>query len=94
MGIALLVLGSRWLVNSSVVIARLLGVSDLVIGITIIAVGTSLPEVATSVIAAIRGERDIAVGNAVGSSIFNIVFIIGIASVVSEPFCVSCCIEI
>lgn len=88
-GLAMLVLGSRWMVDASVEIARTFGVSDLVIGITIIAVGTSLPEVATSVIAAIRGERDIAVGNAVGSSIFNIVFILGIAATVGGGLSVS-----
>jgi cation:H+ antiporter len=81
-GLVLLVLGSRWLVNASVILAQAMGMSDLVIGITIIAIGTSLPEVATSVVAAIRGERDIAVGNAVGSSIFNIVFILGIAATI------------
>jgi len=88
-GLVMLVLGSRWLVNASVEIATALGMSDLVIGITIIAVGTSLPEVATSAIAAIRGERDIAVGNAVGSSIFNIVFILGIASTIGGGMRVS-----
>ncbi len=83
-GLALLLLGSRWLVNSAVAIAQNLGISDLVIGLTIISAGTSLPEVATSVIAAIRGERDIAVGNAIGSNLFNLFFILGIASSVSE----------
>jgi cation:H+ antiporter len=63
-----------------VYIAQALGVSDLIIGLTIIAVGTSLPEVATSIIASIRGERDIAVGNVVGSNIFNILFILGAAA--------------
>ncbi len=80
-GLALLVLGSRWLVDGAVYIAKSLGVSDLVIGLTIIAAGTSLPEVATSIIAALRGERDIAVGNVVGSNLFNIFFILGIAAV-------------
>jgi cation:H+ antiporter len=88
-GLALLVLGSRWMVNSAVEIAKIFGVSDLVIGLTIIAVGTSLPEVATSVVAAIRGERDIAVGNAVGSSIFNIVFILGLAASIGNGLSVS-----
>ena len=82
-GLVLLVLGSRWLVNSAVAIAQQLGVSDLVIGLTIIAAGTSLPEVATSVIASMRGERDIAVGNVVGSNIFNIVYILSVATLVS-----------
>jgi len=80
-GIAMLVIGSRWLVDGAVFVAGALGVSDLVIGLTIIAVGTSLPEVATSIIASIRGERDIAVGNAVGSNIFNILFILGFAAI-------------
>ena len=83
-GLVLLVLGSRWLVNSAVEIAQQFGISDLVIGLTIIAAGTSLPEVATSVIAAIRGERDIAVGNVIGSNIFNLLIILGFAAVVGE----------
>jgi cation:H+ antiporter len=82
-GLALLVLGSRWLVDSAVVFAQYLGVSEIVIGLTIVAAGTSLPEVVTSVIAAIRGERDIAVGNVVGSNIFNILSVLGIASVLA-----------
>jgi cation:H+ antiporter len=83
-GLLLLVLGSRWLVESAVVIAKSLGVSDLVVGLTIIAAGTSLPEVATSIIASMRGEKDIAVGNVVGSNIFNIFFILSTAAVVSK----------
>lgn len=83
LGLAMLVLGSRWLINGAVVVARLLGVSELVISLTIIAVGTSLPEVATSIIASLRGERDIAVGNAVGSNIFNILLVLGSCSTVS-----------
>jgi cation:H+ antiporter len=79
-GLALLILGSRWLVQSAVAFAQLLGISELVIGLTIIAAGTSLPEVVTSVIAALRGERDIAVGNVVGSNIFNLLAVLGIAS--------------
>jgi cation:H+ antiporter len=62
---------------------KLIGVSELVIGLTIVATGTSLPEVATSVIATIRGERDIAVGNVIGSNIFNILAVLGLSSVVS-----------
>lgn len=79
-GLALLVLGAHWLVESAVGFARALGVSELVIGLTVVAAGTSLPEVATSVMAAIRGERDIAVGNVVGSSIFNILAVLGISA--------------
>lgn len=83
-GLALLVLGSRWLVDSAVVMARLLGVNDLVIGLTIIAAGTSLPEVATSVMASVKGEREIAVGNVIGSNIFNILAVLGAASFLSS----------
>jgi cation:H+ antiporter len=79
-GLALLVLGAGWFVESSVAIARMMGVSELVIGLTIVAAGTSMPEVATSIIASIRGERDIAVGNVVGSNNFNILAVLGIAA--------------
>ena len=79
----LLVWGSRWLVSEASVIARSLGMSELVIGLTILAVGTSLPEIATSVVASIRGERDIAVGNVVGSNIMNIVFVLGFSSIIA-----------
>lgn len=82
-GLALLVLGARWLVDSAVTIARALGVSELIIGLTIVAAGTSMPEVATSIIAAIRGERDIAVGNVVGSNIFNILAVLGLSSLLA-----------
>jgi len=82
-GLGLLVLGSNWLVESAVQIAKTLGVSELVIGLTIVAIGTSLPEVATSVIAALKGESDIAVGNAVGSNIFNLLGVLGIGALVS-----------
>ena len=82
-GLVLLVFGSRWLVDSAVSFAKYLGVSELVIGLTIVAAGTSLPEVVTSVIAAIRGERDIAVGNVVGSNIFNIMGVLGFASIIA-----------
>lgn len=78
-GAGLLILGSRWLVNSAVTIAEGFGVSELLIGLTIIAIGTSLPELATSMIASFRGERDIAVGNVLGSNIFNILAVLGIA---------------
>ena len=82
-GLVLLVLGSNWLVESAVDIAKALGVSELMIGLTIVAIGTSLPEVATSVIAALKGESDIAVGNAVGSNIFNLLGVLGIGALVS-----------
>ena len=82
-GLAMLVFGSRWLVNSAVAIAEAFGMSQLVIGLTIVAVGTSMPEVATSIIAALRGERDIAVGNVVGSNIFNLMVVLGLTAVVA-----------
>ncbi len=80
-GLALLVLGARWLVDASISFAQYLGVSELVIGLTIVAAGTSLPEVATSIVAALRGQRDIAVGNVVGSNVFNILGVLGISAV-------------
>lgn len=79
-GLALLVLGSNALVTASVSFARALGVSDVIIGLTIVAAGTSMPEVATSVMAAIKGERDIAVGNVVGSNTFNLLGCLGLSS--------------
>lgn len=82
-GSSLLILGSRWLVNSAVTIAEYFQVSKLLIGLTIIALGTSLPELATSVIASLRGERDIAVGNVLGSNIFNILAVLGIAGTIA-----------
>lgn len=82
-GSSLLILGSRWLVNSAVTIAEYFQVSKLLIGLTIIALGTSLPELATSVVASLRGERDIAVGNVLGSNIFNILAVLGIAGIVA-----------
>jgi cation:H+ antiporter len=85
LGLGLLVIGSHWLVHGAVAIASALGVSELVIGLTIIAAGTSLPEVATSIIAGLRGERDIAVGNVVGSNLFNILVVLGLTAVIS-PF--------
>ena len=82
-GLVLLVLGSGWLVDAAVAFARWAGVSELVIGLTIVAAGTSLPEVAASVIASIKGERDIAIGNVVGSNIFNILGVLGMAALLS-----------
>lgn len=82
-GLTLLVLGANWLVDGAVTIARALDVSEVVIGLTMVAAGTSLPEVATSLVAALRGERDIAVGNVVGSNLFNLLGIGGIAALVT-----------
>lgn len=83
-GLAVLVVGSRLLVDGAVSIARAVGASELVIGLTIVAAGTSLPEVATSLVAAVRGQRDIAVGNVIGSNIFNIAGVLGISAAVSS----------
>ncbi|WP_431023579.1 calcium/sodium antiporter [Halomonas sp. H5] len=77
-GLALLVLGSRWLVDGAVSLAQALGVGEQVIGLTLVAAGTSLPEVVTSLVAALRGERDIAVGNVVGSNVFNLLGVLGL----------------
>jgi cation:H+ antiporter len=82
-GLGVLVLGARWLVDGSITIARAFGIDEVIIGLTIVAAGTSLPEVATSIIATIRKERDIAIGNVVGSNIFNILAILGISSMVT-----------
>jgi cation:H+ antiporter len=82
-GLVLLVLGSRWFTDAAIAVARQIGMSELVIGLTIVSAGTSLPEVATSVMAAFRGERDIAVGNVVGSNLFNIMGVLGITAMVS-----------
>jgi cation:H+ antiporter len=82
-GLALLVLGSDWLVSAAVVFAKALGVSDVVIGLTIVAAGTSLPEVAASLAAAFKGERDIAVGNVIGSNLFNLLGCLGLAGLAS-----------
>lgn len=82
-GLVLLIISSRFLVWGAVTIAQQLGVSDLVIGLTIVAIGTSLPELASSVIAARKGEDDIAVGNIVGSNLFNTLMVVGIAGTIS-----------
>jgi cation:H+ antiporter len=82
-GLALLVWGAGWLVDAATVIARSLGVSELVIGLTVVAGGTSLPELATSLIAAFRGARDIAIGNVVGSCILNLLMVLGLAALVA-----------
>lgn len=82
-GLVMLALGSNWLVTAAVTIAKALGVSELVIGLTIVAAGTSLPEVATSIVAAIKGEGDISAGNVIGSNIFNLLGVLGIAALVA-----------
>ena len=82
-GLGGLVLGADWLVDASVDFAKSMGVSDLVIGLTIVAAGTSMPELATSIVAAFKGERDIAIGNVIGSNIFNILGCLGVAGLLS-----------
>ena len=83
-GITGLLIGANWLVESATFLARFFGISELVIGLTLVAVGTSLPELATSVVAIIRKEGDIALGNLIGSNIFNVLAIIGITSMVRD----------
>jgi len=83
-GLALLVVGGRWLVAAATSMAQALGVDDAVIALTVVAVGTSLPEVATSVVATLRGHRDIAVGNAIGSNLFNLLGILGISALAAD----------
>lgn len=80
LGLILLVVGARFMVVGASEIARALGISELIIGLTVVAIGTSLPELATSAAASLRGERDIAVGNVVGSNIFNILWVLGLAA--------------
>ncbi|MCC7250560.1 MAG: calcium/sodium antiporter [Hyphomicrobium sp.] len=82
-GLALSVLGANWLVSGAVDIARTLGLSEAVIGLTIVAVGTSAPELVTSIVATLRDERDVAVGNLLGSSIYNILVILGLTCLVT-----------
>ncbi len=81
-GLTFLILGAQGLVVSAVFFARLAGVSEVVIGLTVVAVGTSLPELATCVVAAIRDEPDIALGNAVGSNLFNLLSILGVSALI------------
>ena len=82
-GLAGLVFGGRWIVNSATEIAKTLGVSDKLIGLTIVAAGTSIPELATSIVAAMKGNSEIALGNVIGSNIFNVFFILGISAVIN-----------
>lgn len=82
-GLGLLVLGADWLVRSAVSLAQAMGVSEAVIGLTIVALGTSLPELATSIVAAWHRQSEIAVGNVIGSNIFNLLCILGVAALIS-----------
>ncbi|WP_409522038.1 MULTISPECIES: calcium/sodium antiporter [unclassified Pseudomonas] len=89
-GLALLILGSHLLVGAAVMVAQDLGLSERVIGLTVIACATSLPALTTSLIAALRGERDIAVGNIIGSNLFNLLGVLGITSLIaSGPLSIS-----
>jgi len=76
-GLAMLVIGARWVVNGAITLASLMGVSDVLIGLTVVAAGTSLPELATSTVAALRNHTDIAIGNVLGSNLFNLLGILG-----------------
>ena len=80
LGLLGLTLGAHWLVQGAVATAQAFGVSPLVIGLTVVAIGTSLPEIATSVTASLRGERDMAVGNVVGSNLFNLLCVLGLTA--------------
>jgi cation:H+ antiporter len=82
-GLLALSVGATWLVGGATDIARQWGVSELVIGLTVVAIGTTAPEIATSVVAAIRGEQDLAVANVVGSNLFNLLGVLGLTAVVS-----------
>jgi cation:H+ antiporter len=81
-GLGVLLLGAEWLVDGSIGVAQSLGVSEVVIGITIVAIGTSIPELAVSLVSALRGEYGLAIGNIVGSNIFNLLAVIGIAATI------------
>ncbi len=85
-GIAMTMFGAKLLVDSSIVLARQWGISETVIGLTLVAVGTSLPELATSVMAAIRKHNDVAFGNIVGSNIYNALFILGVVAVLTPLY--------
>lgn len=82
-GLALIVLGSNWMVDSAVEIATLLGISELVIGLTIVSIGTSLPEVATSLASARKGNADIAVANVLGSNLYNVLLTLGLTLIIA-----------
>jgi len=83
LGLGLLVLGAHWLVEGAVTFARSLGVSELIIGLTVISIGTSLPEIAATLMASFRGKREIAVGNVIGSNLFNILAVVGLTGLVA-----------
>lgn len=82
-GFVLLIMGARWLISTSLIFAEMAGISELIIGLTVVAIGTSLPEIVTSLVAAIRGEKDIAVGSVVGSNILNFLAVLGLSGLFS-----------
>lgn len=82
-GLVGLFLGGRWIVNGAIGMAEFFGMSEILIGLTIVAVGTSLPELAASVMAAKRGQADIAIGNVVGSNIFNLFWVLGVSAIIN-----------
>ena len=82
-GLGLMVVGAEWFIDAAVDLARQWGFSELVIGLTLVSAGTSLPEVATSVVAALKGQRDLAVGNVVGSNLFNLMCVLGFTGLLS-----------
>ncbi|MBP3310908.1 MAG: calcium/sodium antiporter [Butyricicoccus sp.] len=82
-GLIAIVLGGDWSVDGATGLARMIGLSETVIGLTIVAIGTSLPELVTSLMAARRGENDIALGNVIGSNLFNLLFILGVSTVLN-----------
>jgi cation:H+ antiporter len=89
LGLGLLALGSRWLVGAATALAHGLGVDEAVIALTVVAAGTGMPEVATSIVATLRGQRDIAVGNIVGSNVFNLLGILGLAALVGRDLAIA-----
>jgi len=82
-GLVALVVGSRWLVAGGTSLLSALGVSDLIIGLTVLALGTSLPELAASVVGAVRGKTAFAVGNVVGSNIYNVLAVLGVVALIT-----------
>ena len=84
LGLAAIIFGGRLVVDKATYIATTLGMSETLVGLTIVAVGTSLPELVTSVVASLKKENEIAIGNVVGSNIFNIIFILGLSSTIRE----------
>ncbi|WP_237386549.1 calcium/sodium antiporter [Xenorhabdus sp. Sc-CR9] len=83
LGLIILPISTRMVIDNAIVIARIYGISELIIGLTILAVGTSLPELATAIAAAIKGENDMAMGNIIGSNIFNVTLVLGIPAILS-----------